>query len=46
VAGVVKKWYRTMAKKFHPDRTMDKGEAMKAINTGYELLQELFGVSR
>jgi hypothetical protein len=31
-------------KKFHPDRTLDNGAAMKAINDGYERLQELLGV--
>lgn len=31
----VKKHYRTLAKKFHPDITKDDGEAMKAINAQY-----------
>jgi hypothetical protein len=44
VKGLVKSWYREMAMKFHPDRTLDNGAAMKAINAGYERLQELLGV--
>jgi DnaJ-class molecular chaperone len=40
---VVQSWYREMAKKFHPDRTLDNGAVMKAINAGYERLQELLG---
>jgi hypothetical protein len=44
VKAVIKSWYREMARKFHPDRTLDNGAAMKAINAGYERLQELLGV--
>jgi hypothetical protein len=32
VRGVVTSWYREMALRFHPDRTLDNGAAMKAIN--------------
>jgi hypothetical protein len=46
VQGAVKAWYREMSMRFHPDRTLDNGAAMKAINHGYERLQELLGVTR
>jgi hypothetical protein len=45
VRSVVTSWYREMAKKYHPDRTLDNGAAMKAINHGYERLQELLGIT-
>jgi hypothetical protein len=44
VRGTVKAWYREMAMRFHPDRTLDSGAAMKAINHGYERLQELLDI--
>jgi hypothetical protein len=44
--SVIKSWYREMALKYHPDRTLDNGAAMKAINHGYERLQELLNVTR
>jgi len=37
---VVRRWYREMCVKFHPDRGGDV-EAMKAINYAYERLVEL-----
>jgi hypothetical protein len=46
VRGVVKSWYREMALRFHPDRTLDNGTAMRAINHGYERLREMLGVTR
>jgi hypothetical protein len=46
VRNVIKSWYREMAKKFHPDRTLDNGVAMKAINHAYERLLALLGVTR
>ncbi len=46
VRGVVKSWFREMALKYHPDRTLDNGAAMKAINHSYERLQELLGIVR
>lgn len=46
VRSALKSWYREMALRYHPDRTLDNGTAMKAINAGYERLQELFGVTR
>jgi len=46
VRPVIKSWYREMAKKYHPDRTLDDGAAMSAINYGYERLQELLGIER
>jgi hypothetical protein len=45
VRGIVNSWYREMAKAYHPDRTLDNGAAMKAINHAYERLQELLGAS-
>jgi hypothetical protein len=44
VRSAVKSWYREMAMKYHPDRTLDDGSAMKAINHGYERLRELLKV--
>jgi hypothetical protein len=46
VRGKLQTWYREMAMKFHPDRCFDDGAAMKAINHGYERLQELLGEGR
>lgn len=46
VRSTLKAWLREMTLRFHPDRTLDDGKAMSAINNGYERLQELFGVSR
>jgi hypothetical protein len=46
VRNVIKNWYREMALRFHPDRTLDNGAAMKAINHGYERLLDLLGVER
>jgi hypothetical protein len=45
VKGKLQTWYREMARTFHPDRTLDDGAAMKAINHGYERLQELLGIA-
>jgi hypothetical protein len=42
--GVLTRWYREMAMRFHPDRTLDGGEAMKAINFAHERLQELLEI--
>jgi hypothetical protein len=44
VRGVVTSWYREMALRFHPDRTLDNGAAMKAINHAHDRLQELLGI--
>jgi hypothetical protein len=44
--AILKTWFREAAKKYHPDRTLDSGAAMAAINAAYERLQELFGVSK
>jgi DnaJ-class molecular chaperone len=44
VKAIVQSWYREMAKRFHPDRTLDNGAVMKAINAAYERLEELLGV--
>jgi hypothetical protein len=41
----IKSWYREMAMKYHPDRTLDNGAAMSAINHGYERLKELLGIA-
>lgn len=38
--GIVSKWYREMAMKFHPDRG-GHHEAMVAINFAYERLKEM-----
>ncbi|MHB1422131.1 MAG: hypothetical protein ACYC3I_02820 [Gemmataceae bacterium] len=46
VRGIIKSWYREMAKKYHPDRTLDDGACMKVVNDGYERLRDLFGVTR
>lgn len=44
--GVVKSWYREMTMRFHPDRTLDDGKAMSAINHAHQRLQEMLGLSR
>jgi hypothetical protein len=41
----IRSWYREMALKYHPDRTLDSGAAMSAINHGYERLKELLGIA-
>jgi hypothetical protein len=46
VRSAVKSWYREMTRKYHPDRTLDNGAAMKAINHAYERLQELLSIER
>jgi hypothetical protein len=46
IRDILKSWYREMTLRYHPDRTLDDGSAMKAINHGYKYLLELFGVSR
>lgn len=39
-AETLKYWWRTMAKRWHPDRNKDVSQdAMKAINDGYEWLK-------
>jgi hypothetical protein len=43
--GLLARWYREMALTYHPDRTLDNGAAMKAINYAYERLQELLETS-
>jgi hypothetical protein len=43
--SVITRWYRELALRYHPDRTLDNGAAMKAINHGYERLQELLGIA-
>jgi hypothetical protein len=40
----IKSWYREMAMHFHPDRTLDDGKQMAAINHAYERLKELLGI--
>jgi hypothetical protein len=45
VRSLVAGWYREMALKYHPDRTLDNGAEMKAINHAYERLQELLETS-
>lgn len=42
----LKTWYWEAARQFHPDRTLDNGKVMSAINASYARLQELLGVSR
>lgn len=42
----VKSWYREMARKYHPDRTLDDGSSMKVVNDCYERLLELLGLQR
>jgi hypothetical protein len=44
--GVVRSWYRTLALEFHPDRRLDDGRAMVAVNRGHELLKELLELDR
>jgi hypothetical protein len=46
VRNTVKTWYREMAMKYHPDRRLDNGAAMAAINDSYDRLQELLGIAR
>jgi len=46
IHATVKQWYREMALEFHPDRRLDDGKAMAAINHAYERLKELFGLNR
>lgn len=43
---VIKSWYREMTLRFHPDRTLDDGKAMSAINHAYTRLRELLGMER
>ena len=38
---LVKSWYREMIMHFHPDRTLDNGKQMSAINHAYERLRQL-----
>jgi hypothetical protein len=44
VRGAVPAWFREMALRYHPDRTLDDSAAMKVINHAHERLRELFGV--
>jgi len=46
IHGIVKQWYREMALKYHPDRTLGDSKQMSAINDAYDRLKELFGMSR
>jgi hypothetical protein len=46
VPSTIKTWLREMAMKYHPDRTLDDGKAMSAVNHGYERWLELFGITR
>lgn len=39
-----KRWYRTLAKEFHPDRRGGSDEAMVAINRAKELLFSMFNL--
>lgn len=41
-ADVIASWFRQMSREFHPDRG-GTNDGMRAINRGYELLQQLFG---
>ncbi len=38
---VVRTWYRQMAMEFHPDRRLDNGVAMRAINEAHERLKRI-----
>jgi hypothetical protein len=44
VRTAVQAWFREMALRYHPDRTLDDGAAMKVINHAHERLRELLGV--
>jgi hypothetical protein len=45
VGGTLKKWIREMTMKHHPDRTLDDGKVMAAINDAHDRLKELFGIA-
>lgn len=42
--GVITKWFRQMAMKYHPDRQNGSDIAMKAINDAHETLRKMVGV--
>lgn len=44
--ATIKTWYRELVMRYHPDRTLDNGAAMKAVNDAYERLTELLGLPR
>ena len=46
VRSAVKSWYKQLALKYHPDRMLDNGAAMRVVNDAYEQLRELLGVTR
>jgi hypothetical protein len=41
---IIRKWYRGLAMKYHPDRD-GSHEAMKVVNDAYEQLKQLTGVA-
>jgi hypothetical protein len=43
--SVITAWYRELAKKYHPDRTLDDGTSMKVVNAARDLLRELLSKS-
>lgn len=45
VRSAVATWFREMAMCYHPDRTLDNGAAMKAINHAHERLRELLEIA-
>jgi hypothetical protein len=45
VATVLRKVHHEMTLRFHPDRTLDDGRAMAAVNVTMDRLRELLGVA-
>jgi hypothetical protein len=45
VPPLVNKWYRELARQYHPDRPGGSHQAMVAINAGRDLLLELMEVA-
>jgi hypothetical protein len=41
---MVKEWFASLARDYHPDRTGDNGAAMKVVNEAYERLRKRMGL--